>query len=838
MIKLTPIGFIQIGILWGFFNPVVATAQIIPDATLPINSTVTPQGNSLLINGGTKVGENLFHSFEQFSISTGQSAHFNNALTIQNILSRVTGESVSHIDGLIRANSSANLFFLNPNGIIFGPNAVLDLGGSFFATTASKVQLADGGSYSASNPADSLLTVSIPIGLGFGSNPGAIHVQGTGHNLIVSFSSPVIRNSHSSQSSGLRVKLGQTLALVGGDIRVSGGILTAEGGQIALGSVSSGQVSLSSSSEGWSLGYEGVPGFGDLQLDSRALADASGLGSGSIQVRSRRLALADGSVFLIQNQGQLSGGAISIKASESVTVSGTDPIARIPGGFRNETLGLGKGGGINISSPNLLVQAGGIIQTLTFGPVPAGEIVVQAQELLQVIGASPRNFRVASNIASVSFGSGDSGDITLSARRMNFRGGGLVSSSTLRTGPGGNVTVKATESIELVGVEPNLLTPSAISSSTLGSGAAGNLSINTPRLILRDGGRIDASTGASGAAGSVTINAPESVEVSGRVPSSVNPSLVISSANIVDESLRKNFGLPPIPTGASGNVTINTPLLRVTEGAQITVRNDGTEDAGTLRLNAASIFLDDAGGITASTQSGEGGNIAISSRDIRLRNNSQISATAGGTGNGGNIRLDTGTLVLLEGSQITANALAGRGGNISIFAEGIFVSQPDSKITANSQLGIDGNVQLNTPETDLQSALEQVNAQVISPEEIIAGSCLERRNKQQSSFIYTGTEGLPITPQSSFFLEEPLTEIQSETNSSAVPETSKIPNSSELEELGGGLFSPFSYQWKPGKPIVEGGKIIRTDDGRTLFVATPEQVAAIATQGCSVRKTW
>jgi large exoprotein involved in heme utilization and adhesion len=238
--------------------------------------------------------------------------------------------------------------------------------------------------------------------------------------------------------------------------------------------------------------------------------------------------------------------------------------------------------------------------------------------------------------------------ITLSAGRMAFRGGGLVSSSTLRTGSGGNMTVKATESIELVGVEPSLLTPSAISSSTLGSGAAGNLTLNTPRLILRDGGRIDASTGASGAAGSVAIDAPESVEVSGRVPGSVNPSLVISSANILDESLRKTFGLPPIPTGVSGNVTINTRLLSLTEGAQVTVRNDGTGDAGTLQIEAASIFLDGSGGITASTQSGEGGNIALTSNDIRLRHGSEISATAGRTGNGGNIAINTDTLLALE----------------------------------------------------------------------------------------------------------------------------------------------------------------------------------------------
>ena len=143
-------------------------------------------------------------------------------------------------------------------------------------------------------------------------------------------------------------------------------------------------------------------------------------------------------------------------------------------------------------------------------------------------------------------------------------------------------------------------------------------------------------------------------------------------------------------------------------------------------------------------------------------------------------------------------------------------------------------MRINTPETNIQSALEQLKAQVISPEEIIAGSCLERRSEKRGSFVYTGTEGLPVTPQSSFSLEEPLTEIQGEANSSAVPEPSKMPDSSELAE---GSFSPFSYKWKPGEPILEGGKIVRTREGKTLFVVAPEQVAAIAPQGCSVTKT-
>nr|WP_244142157.1 filamentous hemagglutinin N-terminal domain-containing protein [aff. Roholtiella sp. LEGE 12411] len=715
-------------------------AQIIPDNNLPNNTTIKLDGDTRSIEGGTQVGSNVFHSFKDFSVPTGTSVHFNNGLDIQNIITRITGGSISNIDGLISANGAANLFLLNPNGIVFGQNARLDIGGSFLASTGNRLIFRDGFEFSATHPQTTpLLSINVPIGLQLSTNPRPIRVEGAGHNLIGLAFSPVVR---SNSLTGLRVQPGRTLALVGGDVILEGGTITAEGGRIEIGSVgNNGLVNINPTTFGWNLEYKNVFSFQDISLSKRALADASGITSGSIQMQGHNITFTDGSVSLIQNQGSLSGGTLKVNASEFLDISGTDPVAMIAGSLRNETVGLGKAGDIAISSKHLIIRDGGQINALTFSAATSGNIVVKSSDSIQLLGVSPRNPGVFSSIGASTFNSGDAGNIELSTGRLIIKGGGALTSSTFGTGTGGNVTANAFDFISVTGYAPIIFQQSIIGTTTLNTGKAGNLRVNTSKLIVRNGGRVDASTLASGDSGSVTINASKSVDISGAIPGSKTPSLVNSSANVVAPTLQNLFRLPPVPSGKSGDVTINTESLNVTKGAQVSVMNAGLGDAGKLEINANRINVTNNGGITATTAVGQGGDIDINSNLLQLRDGN-ISATAGqqgSNGDGGNVTINTKNLFSLGDSSITANAFEGRGGNIKIDTKGLFLSA-NSQITASSERGVNGTVEVNfLIGNNVQPKIE---LEAVQTDTKIASVCQGRSDTIASTFVVSGHDGL------------------------------------------------------------------------------------------------
>lgn len=249
-----------------------AKAQIIPDNTLGSESS---QINSIedlrtAIEGGATRGDNLFHSFQEFSIREGMSADFANPEGIANIFSRVTGSNISEIFGSLGVGGNANLFLMNPNGIVFGENAAINVGGSFMATTAQEIEFESGDKFSAANPNTPKITINFPIGLGFGNNSGAIKVNGRGHSLFLPVSEPGL-TIKDSELPGFRVNRRENVALIGGEINFDGGVLIAEEGAIELGSIKSGIVKFDT--DAWKFDYSDVSTFGDVNLSNTSWID-------------------------------------------------------------------------------------------------------------------------------------------------------------------------------------------------------------------------------------------------------------------------------------------------------------------------------------------------------------------------------------------------------------------------------------------------------------------------------------------------------------------------------------------------------------------------------------
>ncbi|MBD2340779.1 filamentous hemagglutinin N-terminal domain-containing protein [Calothrix sp. FACHB-156] len=732
----------------------VALSQVIADETLSTQERTQVLGDrNFQIDGGAIRGSNLFHSFREFSVPTSGEVYFNNAANIENIFSRVTGRSISNIDGVIRANGTANLFLINPNGIIFGANARLNIGGSFLASTADSINFADGLKFSATNPqTEPLLTINVPIGLQFGQNSGSITVQGTGYDLSVQepIRSPTIRGN---AVTGLQLLPGKSLVLLGGNVNIQAGTLKAEQGRIELGSLGDGQqVAFSFIPQGFALNYQGVKRFGDISLSQQALADASG--GGFIQVQGNQISLTDASQILIQNQGEQLRGSINVNAAQSLSMSSTSPDGRLRSGLDAQTVGSGAGADIAISTQQLIVQGGAAVSARSFGSGKAGSVIVDAADSVQVLGFSPFDWLRTSSIGTVALSSGDAGDISLSTRQLTVQDGGSVAVSTLGSGDAGELTINALDSVELLGVR-DIFQFSSLSAPTLGSGNGGKITINTARLILQNGGTVNSSTVATGNGGSISINAQESVAIAGTGLNSALPSSVRASAPISNEQLRQAYQLPPVPNGFSGNVTINTQNLSVTNGGSIEVSNQGLGNAGNLQINAQSIFLDTNGAITSATASGEGGNIQLQVRDLLLmRRTSEITASASGTGNGGNININTPLLVavLQENSDISANSVNARGGNVNINTSGIFGFQSTLKNTFLSNISatggnsaLNGNVQINVENITPNNGLVEFLPLLSDTNALIANSCIIR-NPRQSRFIITGSGGLPTLP--------------------------------------------------------------------------------------------
>jgi large exoprotein involved in heme utilization and adhesion len=306
---------------------------------------------------------------------------------------------------------------------------------------------------------------------------------------------------------------------------------------------------------------------------------------------------------------------------------------------------------------------------------------------------------------------------------------------------------------------PNTISSTIIASSSVSTkGNAGNITINTPKLVAQGGALISSSTFGEGNAGFINLNISESIEIIGsglnNTTRVIEPTAIRTAGVLLPESLRKTFGLPDRVMGSSGGILINTPNLEIARGALLSVNHDSLGNAGKILINANSLKLDLQGKITASTASGEGGNITLNlGESLILRNESFINAEARRSGNGGNIQIDAPIIVGLENSDIIANAQGGRGGNINIKTQDIIglkfrntlTPRTDltNDITTSSEFSINGNVSINMVGIDPNSGLVSLPVDLTDASRQIADRCGAAKI---SSFIATGRGGMPQNP--------------------------------------------------------------------------------------------
>jgi filamentous hemagglutinin family protein len=664
---------IAVLLLLGFLS-LRADAGVISDGSR--GSVVSHAGSDFGLTGGTKVGGNLFHSYSEFNLLSGESATFSGPNDVTNILARVTGGSASNIDGTLRSTiPGANLFLMNPRGVVFGPNAKLDVSGSFAVTTADYLKLSDGGRFDASLGGQDSLTSAPVSAFGFlSATPAAV----------------------SFDRSQLSVQPGTGLHVIAGDVALRGSSLKAPSGSLTLFSAASaGEVPFDLASPGGSYSTVKLPALGSVSLADQSLMSIDGAGGGKVVIRGGKLTV-DKSTISSANSGSTPGGAIDVQMDSDISLrNGSAIVSSAAASGQSGNVSVQSGGTLSVSGTLGAVDSS-IQSRADAGTGNSGSVTVKASEIVLQDGF----------ISAITSSAGNAGDVAVNAHNLTIVGSvnsdGLGAIGTNVTG----ITVAATSGstgsagvLQLTVDQLLSMTGSGlIVGFTFGSGNGGSLNVHAGSLTISDSSGIfvAADRGSTGNAGDLQLTVDHLISMTGGVIAGITTS-----------------------SGKGGNLTVHAGTMTI-DGALILAAADSgsTGNGGALQLTVDQTLSITGGGsirgITSS--SGAGGSLAVHAGNVTIDGYGSIAVSAGfdSTGKAGDLQLTVDQhLSISGGGEISGSTFAsGDGGSLTVHAgsvtidgsatpdgsTGIFVrslGEPDSTGNAGDlQLTVDGTLSI------------------------------------------------------------------------------------------------------------------------------------------------
>ncbi|MEH2228174.1 MAG: filamentous hemagglutinin N-terminal domain-containing protein [Nostoc sp.] len=663
-----------------------ALAQITPDGTLGNNSSKVTRNVNIKgsaadrIDGGATRGANLFHSFQEFNVGELQRVYFANPTGISNILTRVTGSNISNILGTLGVDGGANLFLINPNGILFGNNARLDVAGSFVGSTANSFVFGNSLEFSATNPQtpSPLLTV----------NPSALLFnQITAAPIQNNSVAPAGIDPAGFNAFGLRVGDGKSLLLVGGNISMDGGQLNAYGGRAELGGLAApGNVNLLFNGDNLSLKFPENVTRASVSLTNQAVIYVEGAGDGDIAINARNLEILGGSrlsagIGVGLGTPEIVAGDITLNATGEIKIAGSKSGIR---NFVGEGA-KGKGGNITIDSGKFSLRDGAQLGASTSGVGNAGNVTVGAKNAVSLAD----NAYIFSTVEAG--GVGKAGNIDINATSLSLTNGAQLLASTYGQGNAGNVTVGAKNAVSLV---DNAYIFSTVEAG--GVGKAGNIDINATSLSLTNGAQLLTSTRSAsdtkpagqGNAGNVNVKVTGAVDIAGE-------------KNGLKSAILSAVGTGTVGNG--GNIFIYSANFSLRDGAQLSASTYGQGNAGNVnvKVTGAVDIAGEKNGLksailssVASGAAGNGGDINIKAKTFSLTDGAALITSIFGKGNAGSVFVQaSGRVSLASGSYISSNVIGvGTGGDINITADSLSLTDGAALFTATLGQGNAGNV--------------------------------------------------------------------------------------------------------------------------------------------------